>query len=166
MEHRIELVRAKGLDRGEREIVVDGVRWGQTIVTGHGCHGTKHVFQQEGGEVILRERGNRYSEIAVRSEKNHKWRYSDQKDNPWKPTEERVLEKIKELVAMGKLRHPDKVKAEQARAMETMRKHAEEREAKRIEAFRSKAMAAIQVNDPTSEIIDRVVEAMEWAQSQ
>jgi hypothetical protein len=152
----------EGFDRGERIIMVDGVRWGRTIVTMHGCHGTKHVFYQDGGEIITADRGRHTSEIAIRSEKRQKW--LGDKDT-WRPTEERVLEKARELVATGKLRHPDVVKKESVEAMKQYDARVEEREKERVAEFRAKAMEAAQVNDPDSPIIDRVVAAMEWAQS-
>lgn len=153
----------EAFDRGERIIMVDGVRWGRTIVTSHGCHGTKHVFQQDGGEVIIDKPDARYPhEVAVRSQKRQKW--LGDKDG-WRPTEEVVLEKARELVAAGKLRHPDEVRREQEAAMRQYDERAAEREKERIASFRDKAMEALQINDPESEIIDRVVKAMEWAQS-
>lgn len=153
----------EAFDRGERIIMVDGVRWGRTIVTSHGCHGTKHRFQQDHGEVIIEKPDARYpQEVAVRSHKRQKW--LGDKDT-WRPTEEVVLEKAKELVASGKLRHPDVVKKEQDEAMEQYSARAAEREQQRVAEFRAKAMEALQINDPESEIIERVVKAMEWAQS-
>lgn len=148
--------------RGERIIMVDGVRWGRTTVTGRGCHGTVHTFQQQGGEVIGDTSTNGYfHEIDVRSQKK---RWND--TGEWKPTEKRVLEKARELVAAGRLRHPDVVKREQdegrKRVAERMRRNEEQRQ----QEFQERAMEATRANDPDSEIVARVVAAMEWAQTQ
>lgn len=140
-------------DRGERIIMVNGERWGRTIVTSHGRRGTKHTFQQNGGSEL---------DVSVRSQKRQRWAASDN----WRPTEEVVLEKAKELIKSGQLRHPSIVQRENEQAMERYRERAGEAEKKRVEAFRTKAMEALQINDPTSAIIDRVVAAMEWAQTQ
>lgn len=147
-------------DRGERIIMVDGARWGRTIVTSHGCHGTKHVFKQDRGEVLM---DSKYpTEIAIRSQKRRHWDSADK----WRPTEEMVLEKAKELVVTGKLRDPTIVQREHEKAMERFRQRTIEAEQERAAAFRAKAMEALQINDPTSEIIGRVVAAMEWAKEQ
>lgn len=162
----------ESFERGERIIMVDGVRWGRTRVKSHGSRGTTTTFEQHGGEALLAERNKRWSEIGVRSmNKRHEriqaiGAHDANRNGGWRPTEELVLEKVRELVENGKLRHPDIVKAEQEQAMRLYQERAAERDKERIEAFRTKAMEALQINDPASEIIDRVVKAMEWAQSQ
>jgi hypothetical protein len=165
--HVVELVKPptgdKTFDRGERIIVVDGVRWGRTVVTYHGCHGTAHKFRQEGGDILCENPNARYPrEIAVRSVKRRRWT-----GDPWRPTHEAVLEKARELVAIGKLRHPDIVKAEHQKAMERYNERCAAIEEKRKQEFRERACQALGMNqDDGSQIIDRVVAAMEWAQTQ
>lgn len=152
-----------GFDRGERAIMVDGVRWGRTIMSSHGCHGTKHIFRQEAGEVIIDKPDARYPvEVAVRSERK---RYLNRET--WRPTEERVLEKAIELVATGRLRHPDVVRAEQKEAAGRYRARVADRESERKSNFEARARQALQINDDAqSDLVDRVVKAMEWAQAQ
>lgn len=152
----------EAFDRGERIIMVDGARWGRTIVTHHGMHGTKHVFLQDNGEVILDDPNARHpQEVAVRSMRKRRWR-----EGEWRPTEEMVLEKARELVEAGKLRDPAVVRREQQEANRLWQEERSAEENQRIADFRAKAMEALQINDPTSEIIDRVVAAMEWAREQ
>lgn len=171
MTHQIELRRVKPpfekgdyFDRGERAIFVDGVRWGRTIVTFHGCHGTTHTFVQDKGHTIEERPGERYpGEVSVRSQKRRKWLDS----NDWRPTEEKVMEKITELINTGRLRHPNIVKTENEQAMEEYRARARKAEEKQQAKLRERACKALGINqDDGSEIIDRVVEAMKWAQTQ
>lgn len=150
-------------DRGERIIMVDGVRWGRTHVAYHGCNGTTHTFQQENGHVIEERPGERYpGEVSVRSMRRRGYF----RDKTWRPTEELVLEKARELVEASRLKHPDVVKAANEQAIERFRARAAKAEAKRTAEFRRRACEALRINDETSEIVDRVVEAMEWAREQ
>jgi hypothetical protein len=143
----------EAFDRGERIIVVDGARWGRTIVTYHGVHGTTHTFvQHHGGEI---------EGASVKSEKR-RWNKEG-----WRPTEDRVLEKVRELVSGGQLRHPDVVKAENEQAAERYRKQREKAEVEHAANFRKRALKACGANvNPDDPLVDRVVEAMKWAQTQ
>lgn len=156
----------ENFDHGERIILVDGVRWGRTIVTRHGCHGTKHQFVQHGGEVLLKEKNNRWSEYEIRSQKRQRW-LEREGDPKRKTTEERVLEMAQMLVADGMLRHPDIVAKEQERAREVFAQAANERGLKRAADFRAKAIEALESvtgsNTGVELAIERVIAAMEWA---
>lgn len=162
MAHSVALEKGEGLGRGERYIVVDGVRWGRTVVSHHGVHGTKHLFRQEGGELLIANPDERYPrEIAVRSERK---RYSNAAT--WRPTESLVLEKAVELVATCRLRHPDNVREEQRRASEAYHAKAAKAEAKEQREFEAKAEEALDrtrgLNLTTQ--VKIIVEAMRWAQ--
>lgn len=170
MKVTLEKSTERGFSRGERAIMVDGVRWGRTVVTHHGVHGTKHVFWQEGGDPIYEDkREKRPREIVVRSMRRR--RFSDAGE--WQTTESLVLEKAIELVKAGKLRDPDVVRAETAAANERYREQAAAQEAERKAAFEARArdvLIALAVigltNQPNPEDIAAVVAAMEWAQTQ
>jgi hypothetical protein len=170
MTHVVTLVKSEStpndrFDRGERVILVDGVRWGRTIVTFHGVHGTKHCFEQQGGDVLLQNPKDKYPrEIAVRSMRKRR-RYGN--DVPWRPTEEVVLEKARELVEAGRLRDPKIVAREQDEAHQHYIQRCAEADAAKRAAFIAKARDALGINsnDP-SPLVDRVVAAMEWAQTQ
>lgn len=164
----------KQFGRGERAIMVDGVQWGRTHVSSHGCHGTKHVFEQTGGDIIGdMSKGGYFHEIAVRSEKRRPW----MKEDSWKPTEDRVLDKARELVTAGRLRNPDVVRAERAALHAKMEKNRESAAEREATEFANKALAAIgldlttyiadAVNQTTvDELRKRIVAAMRWAQTQ
>lgn len=160
-------------ERGERIIMVDGERWGRTYVTWHGCNGTKTVFEQHHGDVITKsigERGTRVREVSVSSaSERHAKRFIDGQyrlPDDFKSTEHLVLDKVRELIDGDLLRHPDIVAKEAneiAAKMEAQRITRHERE---LAEFKAKAMEAVRANDPDSEIVARVVEAMRWAQTQ
>lgn len=174
-DHQIELRRCdgeKGFDRGERAIYVDGVRWGRTRIFHHGVHGTAHAFQQSDGSYIedTSKHGNQLK-VQVRSMRK---RYSN--PDTWRPTEEIVLEKAKELVAAGRLRHPDVVRAEvdAEHALYMFKKSVRER--KEQEKLNDRARGVLRnlqayIGVPSGqpapqEDVDLIVEAMKWAQTQ
>jgi len=150
----------EAFERGERAIMVDGVRWGRTRVTWHGMHGNSVTFQESSGEIT----DDNGRAITVRSKKRT-WR-EDVDGAPVVTTEDRTLEKVRELIATGKLRHPDIVRAERAKAAAEYSARIAKQDRERKAAFRAKAMEALRVNNPDSEVIGRVVAAMEWAQTQ
>lgn len=178
MTRKIELAKpapppyAKGdhFSPGERMILVDGVRWGRTIVSRHGCHGTRHKFQQDGGEVLVDDPNKRYPQAtSIRSVKRHHY-----DKEPHVPTLERVLAKAIELVNSCKLRDPAVVRAEQQAAMARHRENTAKAMAAETENFRARAeMVAdpfkkqgLLSHDGHEHLVGRIVEAMRWAQGQ
>lgn len=168
--------KAKGdyFDRGERIILVDGVRWGRTHMKWHGCNGTTVTFSQEAGEEICDIRGNgeyqRAIAVSVRSQGRHErrvWKDGRYIDNPeFKTTEELATIKAQELVAAGRLRDPEIVKRERAEAHARWIEQRARREVEKAEAWRRRAMEALGINDPESEMLGRVLALMEWAKEQ
>lgn len=149
-------------DRGERLILVNGVRWGRTRVTYHGCHGTKHTLCQDGDGPVIENPGAKYErESAVRSVKFRRWT-----GEPQVKTEDLVIAKAAELVAAGRLRDPATVRREHAEAAKLYREQQERGAAREESEFRTKAAEAIGANDLHSEAVDRVLAAMRWAQTQ
>jgi hypothetical protein len=150
-------------DRGERIIVVDGVRWERTSVSSHGVHGQKHTFIQEHGETLGEVSKHGYFHaFEVRSSRKRRWGSNDD----FRPTLEVVLDKVKELISEGKLRDPATVKAERDDVRERMRAQASARQTAEEQEFKDRAMQATGINDPDHETVVRVVKAMRWAQSQ
>jgi hypothetical protein len=163
---KVTLEKSDTLDRGERLIRVDGVVWGRTIVSSHGVHGKKHMFHQEHGETIGDvSKSGHFHEVCVRSTKRKSWPVDDKES---KPTFELVLEKAIELINAGRLRHPESVKQEQER----FRAQYHEREVKRAKAeqdlFETKAREALDgiPDDIAAPVLDKVIAAMRWAQTQ
>jgi len=152
----------EAFERGERAIMVDGIRWGRTRVTWHGMHGNSVTFQDASNEIT----DDNGRAITLRSQRKP-WRSTAAAvAEGWKSTEDRTLEKVRELIAAGKLRHPDIVKAERVKAAAEYSARVAKQDRERKAAFRAKAMEALRVNSPDSEVIGRVVAAMEWAQTQ
>lgn len=161
---------------GERIILVEGERWGRTRVAWHGVHGTSTTFYQENGDQIGGTDGRgRFTEMKVWSAKerhaktwiNGQYRLPDD----FKNTETLVAEAVAMLVETRCLVDPQSALAdrekEQARAI-ARHQAAQRRE---DEAFRKRAMDAIGLEyGPTSDakaaLLDRVIEAMRWAQQQ
>ena len=73
-----------------------------------------------------------------------------------------------ELVPTGRLRHPETVKAEHEKAAAEYRALCAEAEEQRKADLRRRAREALRINNPDdySELVDRVVAAMEWATTQ
>jgi len=141
-------------ERGERIILVDGVRWGRTHCTWHGCWGTRITIRQDNGGCIADENGP----IEIRSGRKGRW---DEES-----TDNKVLKKVQELVAAGKLRDPKIVQAENEKAAAEYSRRAAERDAQEELQFRKRACEALGLNsDNGSELVTRVVAAMRWAQS-
>lgn len=162
-------------DRGERIIMVEGERWGRTHVSWHGSRGTSTTFHQDGWGTLTRtsKRGDREYNISVSSaSKRHARRFIPNGNGGtdyrlpggFKDTNQLVLEKINEMIAEGKLRHPSIVKQEVAAENAAYARRREAAAAKEEAEFRTKAAEAVRANDPNSEIVDRVVEVMRWAQ--
>jgi hypothetical protein len=173
---RIELKKDERLARGERLIVVDGVVWGHTVVTWHGCHGSRTAFKQKHGDMIGRTTtGGRFIEETVRSasERRSKTFINGQYRVPddFKDTPTRVVEKIKELIEAKALIHPDRAKKASEDAEARYQRRREEAIKREENAFRSRALQACgysaEPNDPESiDLVERVISAMRWAQSQ
>jgi hypothetical protein len=162
-------------DRGERIIMVDGVRWGRTRVQSHGSRGTTTTFEQEGGETILDPSSKRADYINVRSENaRHAKVHIPGKGYvlpaDWKTTEQRTLEVAVDLVRDGLLRHPDVVKAEAEKRAAARRKARESAQERENAAFRNRAETALAPLETTrelyQELVTRVIDAMRWAQEQ
>lgn len=171
---KIELEKGEGLEKGERYIVVDGVRWGQTVVTHHGVHGTRYRFRQYGSGDLAAERPDADKEYRrgvydVRSEKRKRvWVENKLVLDPnWRPVEELVLEKVRMLVDGGKLRDPDVVRVEVEAREERRRREQEGRDAREKREFEVRAEKAL---DRTrglnlTEQVRIIVELMRWAQT-
>ena len=146
---------------GERLILVNGEPWARTLISHHGVYGTRYRFKQLNGETVIVDPAARHPrEVSVSSSgRRRNW------DDDKRPTEVRILEKARELVASGKLRAPDVVKAEQDAARERYRERVAANVRRQEAEFRERACQALGVNqDDGSELVDRVVAAMRWAQ--
>jgi hypothetical protein len=178
--HTVELVRPEPpfeqgdfFDRGERAIVVDGKRWGRTIVKGHGVWGNSHHFKQDADDMILKdgckdEPWKEHYWERVDSDRNRRYRRDD---NPVRDTFELVIEKVQALIAAGKLRDPDVVRSEQQKRNAAWLEKRKAEKAEQAAQFRAKALEAAgylaEPNDPQSlELVERIVAAMNWAAAQ
>lgn len=166
MAHTVKLERGEGLDKGERYIVVDGVRWGRTVISYHGMHGTRHKFEQigSGHRVKVDDR-----DVWVDSAKRRRvWVDNHLVPDPdWKPTDDLVLAKAVDLVGQCLLRHPDNVREEIKRQNEAYQRKQEQQAAKEQREFEAKAtemLDRLRGLNETSQV-KIMVEAMRWAQT-
>lgn len=118
--------------RGDRNIVVDGVVWGNVVMIGHGMHGNSFEFYALDKPLYRRNAKGEESRHTLESvhgltKRDRRW----QKDET--PTDERIIAKARELIEQGRLRHPDVIKAEGE-------KYAAEYQAKRTAEEADKAM--------------------------
>ena len=150
-------------DRGERIILVDGARWGRTSVTTHGRHGMRYRFLQDGRSEVIEERANNstYKVPATVWGDKVARRHAYGNNKPVAPVEERIIEKVREMIETGLLRDPVVVRgdieeeARQYRAQRADARRAEEA------AFHARACAAlgVSINDH-SEKVQAVIDAM------
>lgn len=165
LDEKTERYVGEQFDRGEREIIVDGIRWGRTIVQSRGSGGTRTTFLQDHYGELCENPDARFTQpYTVRSAGRRRSMWDKE---PVRTTEELTLEMAQKLVADGILRHPDIVKAENARRAAEYRASRETRDREEAAAFEAKAREALQINsDEQSDLVDRVVAAMRWAQTQ
>jgi hypothetical protein len=163
-ERTVELIRPgpqnERFDVGERIIVVDGVRWGRTIVQSKGPLGQIHRFHQDGGEGFIMDvyppsRFNRFTE--VRSLKMR------MRNRDFRTTEEAVLAKARELVADGLLRDPAIVRREHAVAAEGARLEAYRKAELKLRAFYCIPEDLPITQEARNALAASIVQAMEWA---
>ena len=123
-----------GWPRGRKRILVDGVIWGSIHMEAHGVHGVSYWFKQEGGSGPLQQHSDIYGktkDITVRSGNARKRRIWNQPQLA--PIEQRLIEKVRELVANGTLLHPDEVEREQAAAAARYMRKREAEETEQVE---------------------------------
>lgn len=171
--HTIRIVKpppeTKGFAPGERIILVNGVRWGRTYVAHHGMHGKSYTFDQDGEGTIMvnydpPSKHGRMTEAKVRIG-------GRRRSEETRSTDELVREKAQELINKGLLRDPALVQTEIEKRRAAWRERQIAADAAKKEQFRIKAREAlgeVAVPDQAhlAAVLDRLVEAMEWAQSQ
>lgn len=139
----------------------------------HGGRGNSYTFEQLGGQAVQRKSGgkdrfdnDRFSTITVYGDKmaNRMLRIDAA---PLAPIAERLHAMAVELVQSGEL-IPESVQLERVAARNRQHREAQEaHKAEALENFRCRARIALGINDTEqSDIVDKVVEAMKWAQSQ
>jgi hypothetical protein len=141
-EHKIELRKNHEVKwPGSRDIVVDGVVWGQMHAESVGPHGMRYHFVQSGrtGYIERRREGSTrlagFSPVYVASDKIYN--RTRPRDSEFVPLEQRQIAKIRELIAEGLLISPDafaariaeqRVKNQRAREAEELAKEKRLRE--------------------------------------
>lgn len=170
MAHIITLEKSETLNRGERLIMVNGVAWGRTNIHHHGPRASSYTFSQmhssdpnDGQEIgDMGKSGRYFNAIEVRNKKP-----SPFSKEVHRPTDEIVLEKAMELIAAGRLRDPAIVAAEVEQRRTIIRENMARSEQEKRAEFDQRARLALRINDSEpSELVDRVVAAMRWAQGQ
>jgi hypothetical protein len=159
--------------RGRKSIIVDGAKWGSVHMDTHGVHGPTYSFIQDGIPGYLQEpsaSGHFSHVIGVRAT-SRKYR---PKDEP--PIESLILDKVRELIAAGRLRDPAVVKAEQQTRIDADRQRAAEIAAAEQREFEAHAAEAIHraasavggllINVQAIEALQsEIIAAMRWAQT-
>lgn len=118
--------------RGDRDIMVDGVKWGHVIMVGHGCHGPSYEFYDAEGAGIHQKfasgKLSTHSLEAVRSVTRRRRFGADANDN--RSTEERIMDRARELMEAGRMRDPaELLKDRQASAARYRARRDEEQKA-------------------------------------
>jgi hypothetical protein len=146
--------------RGNKAIMVDGLRWGTIHMETHGCWGSSYWFNQTGIQGQQITSGDR--PVKVYGDKGERRRLGTY--DAVAPVAERLHAKATELIASGLLRHPDSVKAEQAERAARWRASEAERDCKATDRLRAKAREALGDGIGENELTI-IVGLMKWAQS-
>lgn len=161
-------------DRAEKKwIMVDGVRWGDVWRTSHGMYAPTYTFHYpDNGELMEpTNNGKRERNIVVTAQNKHEKRWAKNPDEVDKrTTDERVTDKIKELIASGQLKSPEAKAAETAEELRAYRERQKAIEDRENAEFDQKAREALEEHryDDTpisTDQIAAVVAAMRWAQT-
>lgn len=124
-----------GKIRGDKEIWVDGVRWGHVEMKGHGCHGPSYeFFNVYGSGIVLRFKHAKTGEWQESRhgglERVHPPRMNRREKGDTRTVEDHIIEKARALIAEDRLRHPDILKAENE---ESRARYVKVREAEEVE---------------------------------
>lgn len=176
---KITLEPIKG-DTPNKLIRIDGKVWAKTTAKSMSRYGVMYSFLQlaTGGQrwtitvpapSAFRPGELRKVEAQVRSHSKN----SHRNNGDERPTEQRIVDKVIELIEAGHLLDPDEAQRRIDAQTDQRRTEREKRDQERREAFRVKAIEAIfgkPANYPghkeLRDQVERVVDAMEWAQSQ
>lgn len=155
--------------KGRRAIIVNGEEWGYVSQQVHGSRGASYAFFQTGGYTVRVPHGAGTHTVSVPGDK------LAQKHNrnaaAVAPLEDRLLAKAIELVADGHLRDPRVIWDEKQTRAREITEREQRRRADKKAAFGERAAAclpggALPNEAENAATIAKIIEAMEWAQSQ
>lgn len=154
---------------------VNGVPWARVNRESRGRYGYLYTFEQIGGQTISRSYKKRYKsdpgwrEVIIHGASMKEKRHAAVADE--RSTEQRLIDEAKALIAQGLMKHPDVQAAEVKARREQFAERQKEAEAEKKESFRQRAAAclpggALPNEAENTATIGKIIEAMEWAQSQ
>lgn len=149
-----------------KKIMIDGEHFGYMHFQHHGPHGYHVEFLNINHQTIFepRQKSKRFPKaVEVWSDKVAQ-RHNDGK--PVAPMQERMVAMVQKLLFDGRFPNPDEVRAQKERLREQQDREAAEQRAKREAEFEAKAREAVGDMSEDIYLIDRVIAAMRWAQTQ
>lgn len=151
--------------RGERAVIVAGLTWGHIEAKGRGCHGIIYRFYQVGGGIIHDRKSHGAAAGVWSNDKTRRMAALLNKPVP-PPIEELLIAKVRELIKERQLLSPGELQVANDKAAADRQRRAAKDEARRKADFQTRARQALvegnaAIND---QLVERVVDAMEWAQ--
>lgn len=170
-----------------RHVLVDGVAWAVLERHEHGPRGQSYTFRQVGGQTIRHlptdddTPAHQMTAYTVhsqgRAQEIERFRADDQGRTyaPPAPLQQRLVEMARELMAAGRLRHPDVQAAENKARRDTIAADQADGIARARAEFEHRARQALQTaaikaevdlsEDLVANLVNEIVDAMKWAQS-
>lgn len=121
-------------ERGDRLILVDGEEWGRVECQGRGCHGNVYYFRDSSNTRVIDPSSKRATAYI-----NSKIRYYD---DDKRPTQERIVAKIRTLIESDALRSPSALAQD---AEESRRQFLAEREREMTAALKRRQQIAAEI---------------------
>lgn len=115
--------------RGDREIWVNGEKWGHVEMSGHGCHGPSYEFYALDGGITRRFKHAKTGEVTESRSGGLESVHPPRKRHSWgKPedtstAEDHIISKVWALIAENRLRSPEVIEAEQKATSERYAKN-------------------------------------------
>lgn len=169
---------------GRKAVMVDGVLYGYALYCAAGRNGAYYTFEQAGGETIQdrrlvgKNKVERFYPVEVWSDQTAQRREGYDAQSEKRPESRLAAFKVRllataiRLVDEGRL-IPESVQRERVAAAEKAIETAEKRaEARKAAAWRKRAAACLNDEDgipllaDQAAVVDKIVAAMKWAQTQ
>jgi hypothetical protein len=155
-----------------RDIFVDGEKWGWVNIRHHGSNGTTYDFTQAGAGGLIRVPRDGNDSTYVVTVNGDKIASRASRGIRVAPLESRLITQISKLIHDQHLRYPREIAVEQKKRQEEHDRAIQEQKAEKRAKFRVKAIVCLSALPPLAQqvsydpLLDRIVDAMEWAQSQ
>ena len=113
-----------GVIRGDREIWVEGERWGYATMVSRGSHGPRYDFSDALDRDIMRKQNNgkisdfhKESVDAYSAKREWRHRTAEKPEGDKRSTDQRIIDKARELIGELRMKAPAVIRLEQVAAV-------------------------------------------------